>query len=224
VIIKVALIFGSFLAIRPLVSDLGLMVFALIMILTFEFDYWDCYVEVIAVCFLLMGDPVYALVGTALWALSKETVLLAPVIGFFVGGPVIAIATLPGIAVWYLMHRMQGKAKLYCDRWGARRRRLEAWRKSKNKPALPLYWFTGLAIILVGIYNPADLKLASKRRDMAPYISVLYTLLVVVVALANSGPTIWAALVWPLAAWTMVRARETRVMLPSAVWVAISLS
>jgi hypothetical protein len=228
VIIKALLIFFSLVAVRPLVSDLGLAVFAIALTLTFEFDYWDCYVEVIAVCLLLTGEPVYALIGTTLWALSKETVLIAPVVGFFAGGPMVALASLPGLLVWWLMHKRQGKASLYYPRWEARWQRLRAWRNAKDKPALPIYWAIGLAIVLIGVYNPADLKMAPKRRDAGPFISVLYTLFVVIVALLNRDPalsgTIWLALVWPLAGWTLVRARETRVMLPSAIWLAMALS
>jgi len=226
--IKALLILLAILAVEPLVSSAGLLVFAIAMAATFEFDYWDCYVEVAAVAMILSGEPVMALVGATLWAFSKETVLLAPVIALFVGGPTLVMATVAGVVVWGLVHIRQGKAGLYYERWGGRVIRLRAWRGQANRPPLLLYWIGIVSILASGVYNASDLKQMMKRRDTGMMMSLLWTVAIVIVALSTWGTplaqTSWLALVWVLAAWTMVRARETRIMLPSAIWVAMAFS
>ena len=216
---------------------------------TFEFDYWDCYGELLGVCLILSGEPWWVLAGAVVWGLSRETVWLAPVLrvaccvesGSLV--EVSAVLAMMGPAVWLLVRAYQGKAALYSGRWSLRGKRLRAWRAAwarsggprsgDLRPSMPM-WKYALGLVGICVVNPysaTDLGKAWERKDAGVLLSMVYTLSGVGVALFANGNmppalarTAWVGLVWLVAGWTLARARETRLFLPVCVWMAGAVS
>lgn len=223
--LKVVLIFLSLVAARLVVGDVGLLVLALFMALSFEYDYWDCYTEIIGVCLILSGNLWLVLLGSIVWGLSKETSPLAVPLALFSGGLWAMVVSLVAPVTLLLVMRFQGKAELRHGRWSKRKMRLNAWRRTEQR--LPVRLLGIVAFSVVGPYNPGDMKLAATRRDMGPWISLGWTLLAVALAVVVWGTplaqTYWIGLAWVLAGWTIARVRETRIMLPTAIWMAIAL-
>ncbi len=204
--LKVGLMCAALAVVEQLVGQVGLLVAALLMALTFEFDYWDCYSELVGVGLVLLGsargDIWQVVVGSVVWGLSKETVLIAPALGLLAGGVRAAGLALAGPVVLGLVWMWQGPAGLYpsCDRWTLRS------------------------------YNARDLGRAFERRDLMPFVSVAWTAAVVVACwrLGSAGQgvlgrTAVVGLVWLLTGWTMARARETRVFMPTVLWLVGSM-
>lgn len=123
-----------------LVADARVLL-ALLIISTMEYDYWDQYAELLGALLIMTGTVWGAVMGAVIWGLSRETVLLGVLFG-----PHRLLVAGVGIAVLALVRIVQGKAKLYCERW------------------------TLLA------YNWPDLKLAWRRGDARPYWSVLWSI------------------------------------------------
>jgi len=149
---------------------------ALLIAVSFQFDYWDQYLELLGILGCMSGHPWVVGVSALFWGLSKETALIAPIIhpmGVF-GWVGMAIARLA-----------QGDAELYCKR------------------------FTFLA------YNWPDLKACIQRKDPYPAIAVVWSLFAIYAVIQGASPLILA---YVIAAWTLARAREIRVLLPTAVW------
>jgi hypothetical protein len=86
--------------------------------LTFWYDYWDWTVELTSLSFSLVSFPL-ALFGALALGLSRET---APLVGIvyalhshdYLGGLLISLIA---ILTLLIVHKVQGKHKLYCDRW-----------------------------------------------------------------------------------------------------------
>ena len=145
-----------------------------------------------------------AVAGGLVWGLSRETALLAPVVGLLAGGWWCGLAGLAGLVVMGLVRLRQGRAVLYCERW-------------------TLY-----------VYNLRDLSLAGKRKDVGPWLSLGWMVATVFLCVgmweygsvgvwACGGVlarTRWVMMAWLGAGWLMGRARETRVFLPCALWMA----
>lgn len=182
----------------------GMLMLAVLVATTFEFDYWDCYAELLGVgCVLLAGetgDWRLAVAGGVVWGLSKETAVVAPGLGLLAGGWWFGLAGLSGPVVMGLVRIVQGRADLYCERW--------TWRA----------------------YNLRDLRLARERWDVGPWCSILWTVVTVGAMIVEGRVTTGVmertagmAGVWLVAGWLMARARETRVFLPCALWMAAEM-
>ena len=211
---------------RSLVGESGALALGLLMAATFEFDYWDCYAELLGVGLCLSGEPWQVLVGVVVWGVSRETVFLAVPLAFLSGGWEAGIASLAGVVVWWLIRQYQGKADLYSGRWKMRKSRLGAWRGLKGKVPGWRYWLGVVAIGTINPYNATDLRRAWDHKDTGVLLSVVFTLAGVGTALfsrANMGPalarTAWIGLGWLVAGWTLARARETRLFLPVGLWI-----
>lgn len=224
--VKWALMGASLLAAFPLVGESGMLLLALLMATTFEFDYWDCYAELLGVCLCLSGEPWLVLLGAVVWGLSRETVFLAIPLAFVSGSWEAGIAALAGMITWGTVRVYQGKADLYSGRWTGRQGRLMAWRGLRGKVPAWRYALGVVAIRLINPYNATDLRKAWDRRDTGVFLSVVFTLAGVGTALfarENMTPalarTVWIGLGWLIAGWTLARVRETRLLLPVGVWI-----
>lgn len=198
-VLKVGLLAGALAVVEALLGVKGMLVVAVLVATTFEFDYWDCYGELLGVGLVLWGAQSGALwavaVGGVVWGLSKETALLAPVLGLLGGGVWCGLAGMAGPVVIGVVRVVQGRAELYCARWTLR------------------------------VYNAGDLRRAVARWDVGPYLSIAWTVATVGAVVLGRGAmeevmgrTAGVALAWPVAGWLMARARETRVFLPCALW------
>jgi hypothetical protein len=99
------------------------------------------------------------------------------------------LAGVAGWVGWAITRLIQGKAELYCERW--------TWKA----------------------YNWPDLKSAVKRLDAAPWWAVVWTIGGILAIARGTDPARWCALLWLISGWTMARARETRLLLPVALWI-----
>ncbi len=180
---------------RSMVSVLAL---ALLVMVTMEFDYWDCYMELAGAAVCLTGDVIAATLVMPLWAASRETwafgaLLVALASGNFTD----AVPVLMMGGLWYAMvWHVQGPAPLYSHRWAMRAYNWnDLWRciyyRPDSGPALAILWTLGtLAAVAFG-------------RGLMP---------------AHLARTAWVAVAWLVAGWLMGRAREVRVFLPTAIW------
>lgn len=175
----------------------GAVVLLLLQAVVLEFDYWSSYTETLAVLLIITGTPAGVLTGAVVWGLSRETVAMAPVLAGLVMGWQGAGLALIGPLVAVVVRKVQGPADLYCERWTFR------------------------------TYNVGDLRTALVRMDTGALLTLAWTLAIMGVTVWGSdrmGPalarTVGLAPVWLLAGWVLARVRETRVMLPSAVWLA----
>lgn len=198
--VKYALLALAFAAAYPLLGGPGLVLLALLLATALEFEYWDCYGELAAVGLCLSGEPWLVALGGALWATSRETWPLAVPLALFAGGPWAALASLSAPLAWAFIRYRQGYAPRYCEWWTMR------------------------------AYNLPDLRLARRRLDAAMLTSLLWAgpglALIVARRAAMPAPlalTAWAVPAWIVAAWLFGRARETRTILPAALWIAASL-
>lgn len=215
--VKTALMVGALAVAQELVGTAGMLAVALGCAVVMEFDYWDCYAELLGVGLVLLGSREFGIgelgnwglglvvLGGVVWGLSKETVLLAPVLAMVAAGgaataPVLA-AGMAGPLALGLVRAVQGRAELYCERW--------TWR----------------------VYNWPDLRAAWERRDVGMGLSLVWMALW---GYGNwgfgirdwggvMGRTAWVAVAWLVAGWTLARARETRVFLPTVLWMAWGL-
>ena len=181
----------------PLLGQNGTIVLAFLIAITLEFDYWDCYAELVGVLSCLHPSPWVALVGSVVWGLSRETVHLAPLLRLFaaVGNPWPAWA---GVGAWWAVQLIQGRAGLYCERW------------------------------TFSEYNVRDIKQCLKKADTGPMLALLWMGVTIAVAIWGHFPKPLAStwmfpLVWLGAGWLMGRAREVRIFLPCAIWIAGAL-
>ncbi len=203
-VMKVLLLAGALVVAERLLGTAGTLTLAVLVATTFEFDYWDCYAELLGVGLILWGGEIgdwrLAAAGGVVWGLSRETAAVAPVLGWLAGGWWIGVAALAGPVAMGVVRVVQGRAGLYCERWTLR------------------------------AYNARDLRLSAERRDVGPWYSILWTVvtvgLVVLDARVTTGVmarTAGMAGVWLAAGWLMGRARETRVFLPCALWMAAAV-
>jgi len=199
-VVKGLLMWGSLAVAERLVGLAGMLAVAVLVASTFEFDYWDCYAELLGVGLCVMGSPWAALAGGVIWGLSRETAILAPALGLLAGGPWAGLAAVSGPAAMLGVRLVQGRAALYCERWTMR------------------------------AYNVPDLVKARGQGDVGLWLSIGWTVVGIVTAVWGRGrmpaalaATMPVALVWLVAGWTMARARETRVFMPLALWIAAAV-
>lgn len=168
---------------------------AVLVVPTFEFDYWDWAVELAGVAAVMTGNLTLAVVFTVLWALSRETVLIAPVMWFVVFGDVTGTAAVLAAAVapFLAVRAYVGRRELYCSRFMVRQ-------------------------------NLADLKPFFKWKPlfMSPiFTSVLITGLCLSVVVFQ--PVGWIfPLVFLGAGWVLARATEPRVFTACLPWIAVT--
>jgi len=276
--VKAALIVGALAVWGMVLGPAGALAVGLVFALTLEFDYWDQYAEALGLGLVVLGTAlrqaqgpggwygvVIAALGALVWGLSRETVMLAPVVAAILiwgaaepgaqgGGPswgsahgaavpgaalrpfdpstgsgydrlrvrqaqgaALIAAGMVGPAARWAVRRIQGPAALYCERWMARRN----WRD------------------LVGAWDPSTLRHAQGTTgsgrvggDAGMAMSLLATGGVIAYLLAQIGwrlstPIAQVVVMAPAlamvgAAWTLARARETRVMIPAVLWVMAS--
>lgn len=198
VAIKAALIYGALLTASWHLEPSALLVLAVLILAAVQFDYWDNYAELFGLGLCLSGDPILVWCGGIVWGLSRETALLAPIVGLLTLGPIGALAGVTGPLALQFVRVQQGKAPLYCARW--------TW----------------------ACYNLPDLRAAWRSCDGGVPLSLLWTA-AALLALALPAPdaalnaTRPLILAWLAAGWLMARARETRLFLPTALWIAGSL-
>lgn len=208
--VKMSLVAGCLLLGAALLGRAGMALLAVLVAVTFEFDYWDGYAELLAVELILLGSPWSMALGGVVWGFSRETALLAPVLIFLASGwdvfaCVPLVVWLAGPVALGAARFVQGPARLYCERWTLR------------------------------VYNLPDLARSVERADVGPWLSLLWTGAVLAAAgvllvagwSGRVGGAWWrtalVAPVWIVAGWTMARVRETRVLLPSAVWMVAAV-
>lgn len=187
IVAKMALLWTALGTYGVMLGPAPMAMLAVLIATTFEFDYWDGYGELVGLLLCLTGRPGLIIVGATVWAMSRETVLMAPLLAWPWG--------LIGPVVWAAILLWQGFPALYCERW-----------------MLPT--------------NARDVRAAWRRLDAGVALSLLATIASPIMALSPAamppplGRAAWAPLAWIVAGWTMGRARETRIFMPVALWLA----
>ena len=132
-----------------------------------------------------------------MWGLSRETVLLSlPIRVMVMGG--YGYPVVPGLIAFGIVRAIQGRADLYCERWS---------------------FFK---------YNISDLKACIEAEDTGPIMALLWVAATIAVVVWGRLPEPLAStwmfpLVWLGAGWLMGRAREVRIFLPCAIWIAATI-
>ena len=114
--VKALLAVAAFTAIQAVAGQGAMLILAVIVASTLEFDYWDTYAELLGVALVLSGSPWLVAIGAIVWGLSRETALVAPLLTPTQGWLAWALSFLAPITL-LLVRRMQGRAELYCPRW-----------------------------------------------------------------------------------------------------------
>lgn len=95
---------------------------AAILPITFWYDYWDWSFELAGLMAAISGNLALAIVAGALWALSRETAPISPLMYFYNAhdwaGTITIAAVIGGIML--VVRLVQGKRDLYCDRFMTR--------------------------------------------------------------------------------------------------------
>lgn len=109
--------------------DVMLLV-AVLLLLTFKFDYWDWAVELFAVAAGLSGNFGLAYIGAITAGLSRETAILGPLAYYLVTGDIISSVVLGmgALGMMGVVRYAVGKRPLYCQRFMFR----ENWKELKN--------------------------------------------------------------------------------------------
>jgi len=114
-ILKGLLAWAAFSMTDMVFGPVVMLVMAVLVASTVEFDYWDLYAELLGITAVLSGDPALTAIGSLVWGLSRETAGLAPFISLSFGGPWPWALAAPLALV--LVRVVQGRARLYCERW-----------------------------------------------------------------------------------------------------------
>jgi len=162
---------------------------ALALVATSRFDYWEHYPELVGILGILSGNPYWAAIGAVGWGLSRETAWMALPMAAATG-QWWALMALPALAA---VRIGQGRAELYCERW--------------------TFW----------ALNWPDIQSVRARFDPYPPIAIILSIGALVVPLWGDMSwalqrTAWAAPIFVVAAWTLARPREIRILLPTAIW------
>lgn len=179
------------------VGERGALLVAVLLPVTFYFDYWDWVFELAGLAGALTGNLGAALAGGVLHAASRETAPLGPLVYGAVSGDWAGMMwLLLVVGTEMLLIRLYvGRRPLNCGRW--------LWR---------LNWW--------------DLKNLF-RRNRPWYLSemamalLLTGLTLVAVATGRAGPSWFAPMVLLLTGWTLGRAAEVRVFAGCLLWVAM---
>lgn len=171
------------------------IIFSILLIATFWFDYWDYAPEVAGVALCMTGDPWLAAIGIVLWGLSRETVLIAGPAFFLVAGDYYSSALLACLSLFTFLavRKIQGHKPLYCERWMIRRN----W-ELLFRPKYP------------GLFNAVWVTIATCVLSLAGAIIV-------------GEPVGLIVPVFIVAGLTMAKIDETRVLAPCLIWVALLL-
>lgn len=196
--IKVLSIFALLVVSHYVIGVTATLIFSVLVVSTFYFDYWDWVFECIGIVCALSGDPMIFMIGALLWALSKETAMLSPFIFLavtqnltvFLGGLILVIVVMFAVRQWV------GKRKLYCERFMFR----------KNISDLQLF------------FNSHPFYLS--EIAMAVMITILS------IAAFAFNPQWYGLYVFAFlgAGWTMARAAESRVFAGNLIFIAMTLS
>lgn len=167
---------------------------AVLLPMTFMYDYWDYTAELIGINLALTGDIRLGLIGVVVFALSRETAVLSALAYWCAsfdleGAGIIACLAL---FIWVALRMIQGEHKLYCDRW--------MWKenikavKGMLAPGRP-WWMQSIPAALV--------------------ITVLS-----VIGAATTGIQGMIPLAILAAGWLMGKADETRIFAACLPWIA----
>lgn len=191
--LKIILITGALLSVEYLFGWQVAMVTAVLLPATFYFDYWDWSGEMIGICLCATGILPLAILGVVIHGLSKETVLIDPLVfalailstegGDFQFGQ-IGLVACAGAITWISVRAWAGKKPLYCDRVMLRRNVKEIKEILTYRPfylgspavsivlclaALGLGWLAGPTYLFVPLMIAAGytLAVASETRVFA---------------------------------------------------------
>jgi hypothetical protein len=172
------------------------LVTAILLLLTFAYDYWDWAPELTGIALAMTGRWELAIVGVILAGFSRETALLSPAAFFLkTGNPYVSIAlSILCVSVLAFIRVYVGKRDLYCDRF--------QWRYN------------------LGLFKDF---FRWKPFFLSPiFCSTVITALI----LAGTAfmPTGWPIPLIVLAAgWVLAKADETRIFTSCLPWVAVVL-
>lgn len=198
VAIHATLIGASWLAAVSVVGRDAGWILAFWWCMSFQYDYWDAWVEMLGICAILGGHPALTLVACIAWGMSRETAHIAPLYALLAhGAPLCAIAASASL-LRALVRLWQGPADLYCPRWPWREVSLPIIRNWKTdirpRVYLAVVW---AAVALVPCFTHLP----------APFES-----------------TKWALPFWVGSLYCFGVVDEPRVMLPTALWISAMMA
>lgn len=117
-VFMLALIWGALYSVYLAWGSTVMLITAILLTVTFWYDYWDIWPELIGFSLALVSFPL-ALIGVAIHGLSRETAFLVGLVyglhsNDWLGA---AILTITGVVILALVRVIQGKHPLYCDRF-----------------------------------------------------------------------------------------------------------
>lgn len=211
------------------------LISAVLVVTTFRFDYWDWIFEFGAMAAAIGNNNLLMFLWFTLFALSRETAVIAPVTYFaFHGFDLTGLALLATTAVVSFSARLwAGNKKLYCDRVMIRRNLsdVKKWLNEVN----PKNWRPVLRSSNALSCNQVNAKCGRHTGGMGYAFLADDMSMTVLIALLGSLASFslgfprcmpWIALM--TAGWTLAVARETRVftsiLIPISLYVASLLN
>lgn len=190
---RFVLMFAALLAVNRFWGLETTLILAMLLPVTFLFDYWDWSVELGCVALALSGNIYLALLAVILHALSRENWVLCALAFFVVSLDLhgTAIVGMTGLLVYIVVKTVQGKHEMYCSRF-----------------MLPdnLKLLRSLGLGNVPFYN-------------GQWVTILVTLLAVPVVLYQlPGWPVYLALV--VGGWLFGKINESRIMAAALPWCA----
>ena len=134
------LLIGAMVAIGCLIGWVlvPFLVVVLLVISILQYDYWDCWIEVLAFVAVLSGNHVCAVLACMALAASRETWPVAIVCYAAASGSALlaVLAWIPSMAVMGAVIAWQGVRPIYCDRLAIKENvgRILSWREYR-------YWY-----------------------------------------------------------------------------------
>jgi hypothetical protein len=116
-VLKGALLAAALVAVQAIIGTPGMLLLAVLIASTLEFDYWDSYAELLGLALVLSGNLWLAGLGALLWGLSRETAALAPIIAYTAHGWPAGLVTCAAPVTMLAVRLYQGQAQLYCRRF-----------------------------------------------------------------------------------------------------------
>ncbi len=196
--LRILIMAAALAAIAQAVSPLAALIVAVLLGVTFYFDYWDWAVELLGLALALTGNPGAALIGGLLLGASRETAPLVAVTYVLITGDVGQGLQILGatLAVMLAVRLWAGRKPLYCERWMGRVNLDDVRELFQNRP----FYLSEIAMTLL-----------------------VTGLTLWAVLSGNAGPAWPVPLALLAAGWLMARAAETRVFTGCLLWVAIAL-